>query len=501
MSSELMQVPDVAANPEVKVSQEDVAKQYDLVPTVLKAPNYQLIRRTQVQGGASITLSDNATTLSQFDIPGSNVYNFSRSYITIDMSTAADTTLTNYFVDRIPFETIQLLTASGQPIARLSTVQAYTKVAQPLALSKEEYLSRGRVYNSTALGTGFPISQAQGCQPAGLVAGGANAVVSRARVALFANYGSDAELVDDGAGAVTPSESPAIAASGTDLTGLAPQILASSATGAVAAIRWRIPLKAFVGTLLAMDRDFYFGQNLQLEILWKARNNISYCSNITGGAITASAAALTTSKYYLYLCQNVDAGHVGMMREQFHKGGFEVLIPYTNCSSIPIPAAAGTYTISTQLTPGMGRRLKRCITIPILNSNANSTTSNNFNVGAIKWSQVQSSLDGRMLQQQALVVQDSDHWNYLFNKIKNSAIGMSQRTLDNNSFMLDDFSDADDSTQYQENDCKESGLIISVPMTYEVQFVKTGTVAHSYLQYQTYIRALSIRPDGIKLAL
>jgi len=78
-----------------------------------------------------------------------------------------------------------------------------------------------------------------------------------------------------------------------------------------------------------------------------------------------------------------------------------------------------------------------------------------------------------------------------------SPAGLSPRTLEDNCFFMDNFSDADDSTQFYKNDCLKSGLSVDQYMTYETTFTKTATVAMTLAQFQTWSRLLIISPQGI----
>ena len=513
-----MQAPNLAVNPAVNIKLEDVSKELMLAPVKLRAPVYKRRRFTQVSGGTSLALSG-STTLSQFNIPGGSVWNPSRTDIVLDSAfrfridgatNNGLVGLVNSFTDCLPIDSIQLQTANGQVLANIQNAQIYSKVSQALALDLDEYSSRGPVYGDTVLGTALPISQITGCQPANAT----TASLARTTAQLFQSRPSDASIIDVAAGgdvACVASANPADQASGTDISGrLVPQRLVSGAIGANNnnaanfSVRFKIPLKTFLGTIFAMDRDLYFGQNLQLIIYWKPLDNWFFsCADAAAGASASLSGVLnanntfTISNYYLYMSEDINAENVAYHKNEVNTKGVEVLVPYTNCSQITTAAAAGTYTISTPLTPGTGLALKRCITIPVNSANTLKRTANNFNVGGVKFSQNQSSLDGRPLQDQFMIFANSDLWNYMYRLIKNSPAGLSQRTFEECCFMMDNFSDADDSTHFYENDCKESGLKVPQAMTYENTFVQTSTASLILAQYQTWCRLLVINSSGI----
>ena len=495
--------PDLAVNPSVPISGGDYAKQLDLAPKSYAAPVYKLRRFTQISGGTSLTLST-ATTMSQFNIPGDKVWNLSKSYLQFDATFPAvnvNLSINSAFTDCLPLDSIQLQTASGQILANVQQAQVYSKIAQPLSLSLDEYNSRGPVYGDTGIGTGYPISQNMGCQPY-------KDDDNRTSTQLFPSRPSAAVIIDVTAGgdaADIPSRNTAAAnhESGSDVLVNAPQTLISGAVDSgtaagesVLVIRFKIPFKAFSGTILAVDRDLYFGQNLQLSIYYKPIANFGFSTAGVAGAASTAPVSLAFSNYFMWLQEDISENAMDI-KAQVMSGGLAMLCPYVESSQLTTTAAAGTYTISSPLTPGMGVALKRVITVPVNGANTTKRTANSFNVNGVKWTQVQSTLDGKPIQDQFLVVNNCDVWNYLYNNIKNTPLGLSMRTFDQQAFFMDNFSDCDDGSQFNENDLKESGLTVQLPKTYEVTFVQALTASLALYQYRVWLRKLVIGPGGI----
>ena len=113
----------------------------------------------------------------------------------------------------------------------------------------------------------------------------------------------------------------------------APQRLASSAANSVLTMRFRIDLNAFVGTFLAMDRDLYFGQNLQLNIYWKTLLQCGFVSQVDGATgLTNITGASSFSNYFIYIAQEVNKENVLSIKSQVNSGGLSLLVSYTNYS-------------------------------------------------------------------------------------------------------------------------------------------------------------------------
>jgi hypothetical protein len=512
MSSAVLQAPDMAMNPQVAVNIEEKAEQLHLAPVDLKAPVYKQRRFNQVSGGNSITFTTNSssTILSQFNIPGDGVWNFARSYLTLDLAAGESATANNInflLTDSLPIDSITLQTASGQVLANIQNAQIYTKVSQHIATDLEDYLSREAPYADTALGTALPITQIYGCQPCNINLNTGNAVITRTTLQYPASRPSEASVIDTTGGtaaAATASAIPATHASGTDVNNRAPvRVLAGVVRDGGGAgnvqVRYKIPLKAFLGTILAMDKDLYFHQNLQLVIYWKGINNWAFRDVAAGGAPAAlnNAAAPTSTNYFLYLYQDINDDNVAVLKNQVMSQGLSVLIPYTTCNQLSAGTATGNFTFSTLLTPGTGLALKRAITVPVNALDVLNLSANTFNVNRVKFDQVQSSLDGKPLQDRPLLIADSTAWNYVRDLIMRSPAGLSARTWEENCFFIDNFSDCYDSTHFYENDVKCSGLPIKAYKAYEVSFNKLSTAALKFCQYQTWVRMLVIKPDGI----
>ena len=125
-------------------------------------------------------------------------------------------------------------------------------------------------------------------------------------------------------------------------------------------------------------------------------------------------------------------------------------------------------------------------------------TANTFNVNQVKWTQIQSFLDGIPIQDQPLVDANNDVWNFMYPLIKNTPCGLSIREFQTNEFFVDNFSDCDDGSKFPENDTKDSGLDIDIPKQYHVQLTTIPAATILLQQYQVWIRKLITKPSGIE---
>lgn len=346
---------------------------------------------------------------------------------------------------------------------------------------------------------------------ASTVAGAAN---SRTTGQLLARYPTDASIIDVAAGgdvAAVASAFPATAASGSDITGRgAPQrviVSAAEAGGGESnlAVRFTIPLSVFSGTLLALNKNILYGQNLQLKVIWKPIANWGFqCASVAAGASVAlpivNVAGVNYPKLqnlYLYASEDVNPDTVGALRAELDKGPVSINCPWVDGNQLTTNAAAGIYSIQSQLNPSDGIRLKRAITVAANGANTTKRTANTFNVGNVKYSSIQSKLDTQKLQENELTVADSMLWNYMRRLLRKSAAGLSSRTFEENMFFVDNFSDCQDSIHFKENDRYTSGLELQRQKTYTVTFNQTSTGGLLLVQWRVWLKPLILEKGRI----
>lgn len=572
MTTPYLITPNISLNPVNKIHLEDVASQLISKPVKLKAPIYKQRQFTQVSGGTDLNLGANSF-YSNFIIPDSSVINFSRGYLAFDLETIFNIDgLANdglvgcisAFTDSFPIESIELKTRSGESLAFIENAQLYSKIAHPMVLSLEEYNSRGPVFGDNGTNPEFPLSLVNGCHPvivppdniitaagsislaqftaaAATTAVGINPQpvtianpmvvgvnltnVSRYRVnnEFIPRFPSECYIRDvDGTSAnCLPSEFPATQEGGTDVFGRgAMQHLITTDVGLAAGnlpentadikLRFRYPLKAFSGSIFAVDKNFYFGQELDLIIKWRSLDNLLFVNadltGSAGGAATSLTAfafnannELNIDNFHLYLCEDINPINKELLKQQVNNGGIEMFIPYVTSSRKQL--VAGVNPLFQLLKPADGSYLKRCLTVVQNRVDTLDMTSNIFNVcenSGVKWTRVRSLLDTFYLQDHNLSMKNSEVWSYMYDMLRGSPLGASPRTFEENCFFMDNFSDADRTVDFPVNDCKVSGLEITKPIVYSVELDSTGAVSQGLaVQFFVWLRKLIIKPGGI----
>lgn len=490
-----IQVPDAGASVGGGEGFKVFKKELDLIPKSLYAPIYKWRRLTQVSGGSGLTLSTGSTN-SIFNIPGGGVYNFSPSFLMFDLNlTAPDANILNtIWCDQIPIDNITLQTQTGQIVAQLTNVAPYTKSARFLCTPLKDYLSRESLYMGADVAGCFQ-TQNSFMQPArrylGLTAPGT--LVS---AQVVANLITTAYVQQDG----TISAIPTVAASGPDADYLVRQTIASGTAATASIVRHRVDLSAFVGTVLAANRNLYFGgQNMQLVINWSGLAKWGFISQVDATTGLANITAATTfTNYYLFLCEEVCEENIRAAKMAVEKpGGLAMYVPYTICPKLAV-GAAGLTTMNTPLVAGFGI-LKRVLTCVVTNADTQMTSSNLDNVAGVKYTTVQSMLNNRPLQDWQLSCTSSDDYNLMYNMLKGTAAGISSRCFRINSFWCDNFSDADSGAEFPENDLMDSGHEVVNSENYSIQFTIVPATAQIY-QYCTFVRRLVITNSVIQWA-
>lgn len=505
---------DVVAPGPFNGDEKERAYQLNLKNPDYHSANYKYRRFTQINGGTAVTLLSSSTTESRFTIPGSSVWNLARSYMTFDVSFALTAlNYVNLHCDSIPIERIQLLTDSGSVLVDLSAAQIYSKIMQPMITGKEEYDSRGPVWGATAVGTGYPINQNFGCQPVSYIADiktDGTAATFRPNASSIVNVPSEVYVIQ-GADKTTPIYSAIVptAASGTDqLYNNPQQHFVTGGIGAALAARYRINLKNYVGTLLATDKSLFFGQALTLVINWAPCNNWAFLTTDLAGAGNTAPPIPTISSLYLQLAEDINKHNQEISRQAFNSS-YRFLVPWTT-ANVNTSSGSGLFSVQEIITAGKGYGLKRIVSTVVSNSANLAKTANTFNVGGVKWTTVQAFIDGTPLQDTQLSVAASDPWNYLYEFIKDSPLGKSQRTYNENMCWVDNFSDCGRSVDIPFMDWRDSALDLydstgqPIQKTYRVEYTLVPADADSgncsVYMFVTYLQIMEIGPNGIRLA-
>jgi len=460
---------------------------------------YQYVQQFANNVGSSVTLNATATSQAIWNVSGDIPINWGRSYLTGQLNLTASTNITTLSLDTIPIDNIALQTISGTQLGVLFNVQPYSRIMPAVTTDLAEYLAHGPSFSDTTPALGF-YTENKFLQPNGsLIA--AVAALATDPTSQY-QYGSVASP-----SVATWSPNALSVDGGPDRPYLSRQRLGTQgANGAGAALQqlFYIPFKSFVGTILAVDRDLLFGQNLQLVINFSPLNQFVWdTANFSnGGAATviAFAGACTISNLYLWVAKEVNGTLVARLRDKLAMG-YEVLVPYTYCGK-NTTSATGLYSAPQVLTNGMGECLKRIVNI-VCNGTATPGLINDMdNVNAHKYTEVQTWLDANPLQFKRLQCGTNiEDYQYMYNLIRETPASLSVREFQINSFFMDNFSSSlSHGSEIRYDDCVDDGLKLSEASKnyiFQVNLAAGGSGANVY-QYMTWVRRLIIAPNGLQ---
>ena len=177
----------------------------------------------------------------------------------------------------------------------------------------------------------------------------------------------------------------------------------SSQPNTAVTVNRKIPLSAFDGTLLALNKDLYFPCDLYLQLTLSPLYNIfTYTTTPqTPGVLanqTAPAAAITCSSFQIVLAVEVNESITNSIIAEINKGGLKLPIPFTYNSLQITPSAVSQSSCSFLVPRANGRQLNKIIT-SVWNINQNSLLNYDCNnTQGCKISAYNSFMDGTQLQ-------------------------------------------------------------------------------------------------------
>lgn len=437
---------------------------------------YRYRKLIQVNGGSNLALS-NSTTLAQFNIPNS-VYNFSRSYLQFDVSEAKQTTYSSFYVNSCPLNSIRLQTSRGEILVDIQNTQVYSRVT---SLFKD--------VNDCKYGVSSNTTQAASTNSANLCN---IAYADRTTANISINNASDALIIDSLDGTST-DVSNLDSKSGYNKL----QHLVSSSLDGVNAFRYKIDLGSICnGSLMGVDKDFFLNDNLLLTLYFQPFNQWGFKSDVDGDNTVILTAAPTVTNFNLYLSEQMNINLIENYRNAV-SSGVKMVIPYVQANQLSTGTGTGYVNISSNLSSGMGLKLKRVITAPINATNSLNKTADIYNVGSVKWSELQSSWNAKPIQDQFLNISDASLYNYHYPKLNNTLLNCERSYLEN-CFFLDDFSNSDSVSDFKNDDMELSGLDMGVNNNvYNVNINKTSTASLIVCQFQVFCRMLMVSNQGV----
>ena len=162
----------------------------------------------------------------------------------------------------------------------------------------------------------------------------------------------------------------------------------------------QIPLSVIKDTFFEMDKDVVFGSDMYLRLWTAALQQMIFTTpnqaNPHIGATAYAGGNINAINMYLQLAieENLDIRNSLLM--SLAKGSIKMNIPYSYCYRFSSTTA--TANLSLTLTKNYGKSLNRILFVPFNGNEFSNYAYDHSNMNGVKVSQLQSTLNGRPLQ-------------------------------------------------------------------------------------------------------
>jgi hypothetical protein len=424
----------------------------------------------------TVTLSATASQLLEWKLPVA-VYNLGRSYISYSdpLKLIVGNGIYGYDNTLEIAQSLTFGTAGGLNLADVNYANNYINVARPIDTPIDTFLS-----NDVTSGMSKSESVASNIFPPTFIAQANNIFKLPAAITT------------------------------TSATSYEPKYCSvSSVLGLGNCVVRNFPLSGVTNTIVAMDRDQFFPDNMYLRINTATSLKIGFTANSLSNPAAALAQLSSLpvlNNIYLYLAIEKDQTIVDSIMSKYASGQLKYQIPFT--STFRNSVGSGNATVQIQLNSQYGKKLKRVLTT---NFNANETLNNAYdhhNWNGAKVTTYQSFLDSNPLQDSVMSclqpdtsdasiaagtgLQNFDDWRENAKHCKNTAI-QNGAAYQLNWFHADKFAEKNFYSDIPEDNINE-GLDLTRPLAWSI--VMNTTAACTNYTFCSFIRDLVITPSG-----
>ena len=423
--------------------------------------NYKYLRIVPLgSGGQNPTLSLTSTTQTQFELPN-NVLNLSKSKLCFDVNITANGAgiCNNIHGNALSLiDRITLTSRSGTILADIPNCHIFGNMVSPVNTKLADIVCRsplntktmtmgGHATAATALGYSqiTPVSDIVRCN------GTANYQVAAAGLTAF-----------------TPNTEP---------------VVFYTAAAAVAnSITYQIELSAFKDTLMELNKNIYFDNNLLLTINWNSGNKFTFTTTTTATLTGATAATLipSLSNLYLYTACETDPTIISQLVSSVASGQFSMIIPFVNGQKFAASASAGA-SMQQRFNSTNGSTLLRTYFSIFVNGETDLDAYTHTDANIISYN---TMMDGLRLQDYTIAVADGTAWLTNERNFKNSCMQSNQQ-FKQNFVHIDNGCGA---SPCENDDSLLNGLSLDSDRTWSVTTTTTNAAYKYYLFYTTQKR-------------
>lgn len=450
-------------------------------------PQYQLYNLYPLSGSQTQTITVAGSQEIIFQIPVKCI-NLSKSFLNFNMAPAADAGAGVFYYNKCPLQAIrqiQLYTQSGVYLADVYYVNKYLDVAFYAETPNKEFATL-----ETLTGTDIKLKY-------GISTHKNNIAGTSVGAGVYAQ-----RLVTDAAGNIIAAGT---ANAGTTAVSYNERIYVNAGTGvaadAVNGINVMFPMKYLYNTIFNVDRDLYFGEVLQLRVIFDGRDSTYFRANnandVSAGAPLSMDQDINVSNISFYCAIEQDPSIASQLVEKVNTSGLTIPIPFvysykTNLSST-------IQSLSLRFNRAHGKKLRRIYHAPYNNSETACYAYSRENLGGTKTvSQFYTLLNNERLQVFNVDCTKAQDWMLLRERIKDSTF-VGADSYQAKWFWVDDFTSADPLCEKTSQDVIEysSGVDLNSEQKWDAYFTMNNARALNHYNFAVTEKELLIRPGSI----
>lgn len=441
--------------------------QADFSKPVISQPKYSHIKLNPLESaGQTVTIGSSGGTTVTFDIPVGCI-NFSRSFLSFTITpTAGGNAKYNWlFTGHMPIRDIQLSTNRNLLLCDIQNANYYTNEVLMATTRKDEFDS-------------YPSFDAS--------------VLSKSVGNLL--YRSNA--LGTAAAAIRPNNFPA-SVSYEERN----YVQVGGSNTATPVYYARIPLSMIKHSILSLDKDLYFGENLKLKLVFPPRDTFGFISADAADPTSSAAAlagdiSLTTMQLWVANEQNPEI--INAIEGQYRAGGYTVMTDFV--TSMPNPLSGTSQNVTIRINSGFGKRLKRIYHSAYLTAESANVRFSRDALSDAKIKEFHTELDYHRLQNDNMDTSNYDDWVIISKKLKDSLV-YDANIYYYNWFWCDNFDGCESLTDQPEDSQDICGLDL---VERERIWQLISTTASVGLTHHTFVvaqREMVITPSGISFAM
>ena len=454
--------------------------------------NYKYLRVVPLGSTQNPTLSLTSTVQTQFELPN-NVMNLALSKLCFDVqipTQGAVTKFNNVYANALSLiDRVTLTTRSGIILVDIPNTHIFGNLISAVNTKASDLLHRNAPGYAMPAGTttdNVTAGQDAASQASALAASQLYPISDIIRCNGTVNYQMSekvsAALNLLNAGAYTPYSEPL-------------QLIAGPALAQYNAISYQINLSAFKDTLMEINKNIYFGDNLVLTINWNSFTKCGFTTTalVASTALTGAIAftvAPSISNLFLYTACETDPTVISQLVSSVNNGTFNLIVPFVYGQKYNASASTSS-AMQQRLNLSSGVSLLR-IYFGCFNATEDVLTTYQHNDSCI--TSYNTYIDGLRLQDFTLSTADSTHWLANERNFNESSI-LTLKQFKTNFIHIDNWCGA---APCLNDDTILNGLSLESDRTWSIQTV-TVSAAYRYYMYYTTQKKLTISRGSISL--